>query len=326
MSRVCQVAAEMTSSAARHPVWQGGFVTSAEYDKASIRPAAETDLAAIVTIAIATGQDEDWDVVYPGYIRHVMAHGTLLVAEREGAVTGFGGTIRIGSGPAAISMLTDLFVAPAVHGGGTGRALLGELWGGEPRRMTFSSLHSNALPLYTSFGTDAWWPLLYLTGDVRQLRMPAGWSAGAADPLRVGALELCWTGSDRTEDHLHWAARPGGQGVIASHDGEQLAAGTVGGAGPEFGICHMAVNVGAAGAGSAEATAARLGRARDAVLAVLSWLEPAGGQARVCLPAPHPATRPLLAAGWRVEEFDLHMASECGLLDPRSSVPSPALA
>jgi hypothetical protein len=59
----------------------------------------------------------------------------------------------------------------------------------------------------------------------------------------------------------------------------------------------------------------------SAVIAVLSWLEPPGGQARVCLPAPHPATRALLAAGWRVTEFDLHMASEPGLIDPRTLVP-----
>ena len=31
--------------------------------------------------------------------------------------------------------------------------------------MTFSSLHAHALPLYTRFGVDAWWPLLYLAGD-----------------------------------------------------------------------------------------------------------------------------------------------------------------
>jgi hypothetical protein len=34
----------------------------------------------------------------------------------------------------------------------------------------------------------------------------------------------------------------------------------------------------------------------------------------------------LLAAGWRVDEFDLFMASEPGLLDPRRAVPSPGQA
>jgi GNAT superfamily N-acetyltransferase len=280
----------------------------------SVRAAAGDDLGAIASIAMATGQDEDWDVVFPAYVRHVMAHGTLLVAERDGTVTGYGGTLRIGAGSARVCMLTDLFVNPAVHGTGSGRALLGALFADEPRRMTFSSLHSHAVPLYTSFGMDAWWPLLYLTGDVRALSGPGGWSVTAAGADRVGALEREWTGIDRTYDHRFWAAWPDGSGVVASLDGQEMAAGTIGGAGPEFGICHLAL--------------ARCGddAARDAVLAVLSWLEPADGRARVCLPAPHPATRALLAAGWRVEEFDLHMASEFELIDARRAVPSPALA
>jgi hypothetical protein len=46
----------------------------------------------------------------------------------------------------------------------------------------------------------------------------------------------------------------------------------------------------------------------------------------VCLPAPHPATRPLLAVGWHVDFMDLFMATSPGLLDPRRVVPSPAMA
>jgi hypothetical protein len=68
------------------------------------------------------------------------------------------------------------------------------------------------------------------------------------------------------------------------------------------------------------------GEARDAVLAVLAGLDPPGGRTRVCLPAPHPAARPLLAAGWRNDDLDLYMATEPGLLDPRRAVPSPGLA
>jgi GNAT superfamily N-acetyltransferase len=280
-----------------------------------VRAATEADLAAIAAIALATGQDEDWDQVFPAYLRHLLAHGSLLVAEREEAVAGYGATLTIGSGPLAISMLADLFIHPLAHGAGCGRAILDALWRAEPRRMTFSSLHAHALPLYTSFGLDAWWPLLYLRGDVRRLHRPAGWSVSQADAGQVGLLERDWTGIDRTAEHRFWAGWPNGAAVIASLDGEPAAAGTVGGAGSEYGISHLAVR---ADAGDEAA--------RDAIIAVLSGLEPAGGHARVCLPAPHPAIRPLLTAGWRVEEFDLHMASEPGLIDPRRSAPSPALA
>ena len=182
--------------------------------------------------------------------------------------------------------------------------------------MTFSSLHAHALPLYTSFGMDAWWPLLYLTGDVRAVRRPDGWSVSEAKPDQVGALEREWTGIDRTAEHRLWAAWPHGSGLIATLDGQVAAAGTAGGAGPEYGVCHLAVDASSGGDD----------RVRDAVIAVLSCLEPAGGRARVCLPAPHPAVRPLLRAGWRVSEFDLHMASRQGLVNPRRAIPSPAMA
>jgi hypothetical protein len=93
-----------------------------------------------------------------------------------------------------------------------------------------------------------------------------------------------------------------------------MAAGTTGGADGEFGVTHLAM---APPADDADAAAA--------VLAVLAELKE-DEVARVCLPAPHPAVRRLLAAGWRIEEFDLFMATGPGLLDPRRAVPSPALA
>jgi GNAT superfamily N-acetyltransferase len=277
----------------------------------SIRAATEADLSAVTAIALATGQDDD-----PAYLRHLMTHGSLLVAERSGAVTGYGATLMIGSGSAAISMLADLFVHPSAHGTGCGRAILDALWSDEPRRMTFSSLHSHALPLYTAAGLDAWWPLLYLSGDVRVLRRPAGWSVDAASPEQVGALELDWTGADRTSDHRMWAARPHGTGVVATLDGQRVAAGTADLRHTDYRLTHLALDPAAA----SDTVAA------SAVIAVLSWLDPPGGRAGLCLPAPHPATRQLLAAGWRVAEFDLYMATQFGLIDARRCVPSPAMA
>lgn len=193
--------------------------------------------------------------------------------------------------------------------------MLADLWGLAGHRMTFSSLHAHALPLYTTFGLDAWWPLLYLHGRVSALTAPAGWQVSAASPAQVAAAELSWTGVDRSADHHAWARRPGGAGVLAFRDGQMMAAGTVGGAGDEFGVTHLAIT-----------PAVDDSAAAAAVLAVLAGLRPEDGLARVCLPAPHPAVRPLLAAGWRAGEFDLFMATEPRLLDPRRAVPSPALA
>jgi GNAT superfamily N-acetyltransferase len=280
-----------------------------------IREAAAGDTEAIGQVAIATGQDEEWAGSDPAYVRHLLAHGRVVVAEYRGAVTGFGATVRVGTGPAATIMLCDLFVDPRAHGLGLGRAMLAVLWPGGTPRMTFSSLHAHALPLYARFGLDAWWPLLYLNGDVTALRAPAGWAVAAAAAGDVAGLERRWTGIDRAADHQAWAARPGGQPVLAERDGQPLAAGTVAGAGTEYGLVHLALSPACGGA-----------EARDGVLAVLASLDPPGGRARVCLPAPHPAVRPLLAAGWRNDDLDLYMATEPGLLDPRRAVPSSAFA
>jgi GNAT superfamily N-acetyltransferase len=280
-----------------------------------VREAVLADLQQIAAVALATGQDEEWGGADPSYMTHLLRYGRVVVGVADGSVVGFGATRQLGSGPGAVSMLCDLFVDPRIHGSGCGRAMLADLWPGHGRRMTFSSLHGHALPLYTSFGLDAWWPLLYLRGPVEALTAPAGWRAEAATAAEVAALELAWTGADRSDDHLAWARRPGGAGVLALRGGQVTAAGTVGGAGDGYGVTHLALAPAADGADST-----------GAVLAVLTSLEPASGQARVCLPGPHPAVRALLAAGWRVEEFDLFMTNDPGLLDPRRAVPSPALA
>ena len=284
-----------------------------------MRGAVPGDLPQIAAVALATGQDEEWGGADPAYMNHLLAHGSVVVGVLDGSVVGFGATRRLGSGPGAVSMLCDLFVSPQVHGSGCGRAMLARLWPGDGPRMTFSSLHSHALPLYTAFGLDAWWPLLYLRGRADALAAPAGWRAEAAAPGGVAALELAWTGADRSADHAAWAQRPGGAAVLARREDQVLAAAATGGAGDGYGLTHLAL---APGAGSADAAAA--------VLTVLAYLEPRDGSladtALVCLPAPHPAVRTLLAAGWRIEDHDLFMATDPALLDPRRSVPSPALA
>jgi GNAT superfamily N-acetyltransferase len=288
-----------------------------------VREAVAADLPQIAAVALATGQDEEWGGADPAYMTHLLAHGSVVVGVLDGSVAGFGATRQIGSGPGAVSMLCDLFVSPRVHGAGCGRAMLARLWpddgpgGGHSggHRITFSSLHRNALPLYTGFGLDAWWPLLYLRGRVDAIATPAGWAAGTADAAGVAALELDWTGADRRDDHRAWAARPGGGCLLARRDGQVLAAATAGGAGDGYGLTHLAL---APAAGDADAVAA--------VLTVLAALTPADGQALACLPAPHPAVRVLLRAGWRIDDYDLFMATDPALIDPRRAVPSPALA
>src|ERR1700722_8925978 len=225
-----------------------------------VREAVLADLPQIAAVALAAGQNEDWGGAGAAYMTHLLAHGRVVVGVRDDSVVGFGATRAIGRGPGAVSMLCDLFVEPRLHGGGCGRAMLGELWPGRGRRMTFSSLHGHALPLYTSFGLDAWWPLLYLRGRVDAVAAPDGWRAEPATPAEVAALELAWTGVDRSGDHLAWARRPGGAALLARRGGQVMAGAATGGVAGEYGLTHLAL------APSADAA--------DGVLAVLAALRP----------------------------------------------------
>jgi GNAT superfamily N-acetyltransferase len=281
-----------------------------------VRPATEGDFAAIAAVTVATGQHDDWGGSNPAYLWHLLCHGRVVVAELAGKVAAFGAVRQIGTGDDAVSMLCDLFVDPAAQGNGCGRVMLTDLWAQARRKMTFSSLHANAIPLYTSFGLDAWWPLLYMHGDAARLPVINELTAETATAGRVAGYELRWTGADRLADHEAWAARPGGESVLVSRDADVIAAGTVVNSGPDRGIVHFVIS-----------PAADDGAAAAAVLLTLAQLNGTESEvAHVCLPAPHPAVRALLAAGWRFDEFDLFMATEPGLLDPRRTVPSPALA
>jgi GNAT superfamily N-acetyltransferase len=281
-----------------------------------VRSATEGDFAAIAAVTIATGQHDDWGGTNPDYLGHLLCTGRVVVAELAGKVAAFGAVRQIGSGDDAISMLCDLFVDPTAQGRGCGRAMLTDLWARARHKMTFSSLHPNAVPLYTSFGLDAWWPLLYLHGETARLPLINEWAVERATAGPVARHELSWTGADRLADHEAFAARPGGESVLVSRDDEVVAAGTVVNTGPDRGIVHFVVS-----------PAADDRAAAAAVLLTLAQLEgPESEVAHVCLPAPHPAVRALLAAGWRFDEFDLFMATGPGLIDPRRTVPSPALA
>ena len=279
-----------------------------------VRGATTADVDAIGRVAEATGQRGEWTGADPAYVGHLLRYGRVAVVIAGGRIVGFGATRGIPGRDGVTSMLCDLFVHPSHHGLGCGRALLAELWPEQNApRMTFSSQHPHALPLYTSAGLGGWWPLLYLTGHT--VSTPARWTVESSTPEAVSTLEAAWTGIDRSTDHRAWARRPNGMAIVANLDGRPCAAGTAAGEGDGFGLVHLAGDP-------------RLhdAQAADSVLAVLAALETAGGNARVCLPAPHPAVRPLLAAGWRVTSMDLFMATHAMLLDPHRAVPSPALA
>jgi GNAT superfamily N-acetyltransferase len=108
--------------------------------------------------ALAREGDASADARYLALVRS--QRGKLLVADLDGRVVAFGGVVDIDG----VSMLTDLFVAADARGGGIGTQLLGQLFDGSSRRMTFSSSHPSALAAYQRAGMTPQWRLLYLRG------------------------------------------------------------------------------------------------------------------------------------------------------------------
>jgi putative acetyltransferase len=276
-----------------------------------IRPARASDLPAIARISAANDEPvADPDRPGSRYLDHLLAHARLLVAESDAGVAGFAGAIDVPAG----WFLTDLFVDPAVHGQGIGRALLAEVFPEPGPRLTFSSADPRALPIYVRAGMSPWWPLLYVRPPSDDRRPPEAPGASGrqltlelVDGDTASAVERALTGHDRAREWALWAARPGARPFLLLDAGRPAAVGAT--APPWLGRLVI-------------------GRAADPVAAVLGAIAAAttGPLAGLAIPGPHPATRVLLDLGWRIEGADTHMASGPDLLDPTRLLPDPSLA
>lgn len=269
--------------------------------RVALRDFVTGDLEGVARVALATGQPEQGAGADPGYVAHVVSRGRLLVAvEENGEVVGFGASVAVGT----VLQLTDLFVLPDRQGGGIGRRLLDAVLASWPvRRMTFSSRHPSAMPLYARAGLVPRWPLFYLAGPGRG-EVRSGATIERVDPVRAAAAEQELTGVDRSADYRYWTERHGSAGVVIRAGDRLVAAGVL----ATGEITHLACP------DRHQATAA--------VLAAAGQVH--GEQVRLCLPGPHPALRPLLECGYLVVDYDLHMSTEPGLA-PETGVLSPAL-
>jgi GNAT superfamily N-acetyltransferase len=261
-----------------------------------VRPVVDEDLPAVAEIARANDEPDGGE---PRYVSHLRNNGRFLVAEVDGGLAGYCG-IRQADG---LTMLCDLFVDPARHGGGAGGRLLEVALDGPGERSTFASRDPRAMSLYVRHGMIPRWPLLYLSGPP-----PVRSHVLLAERVPVedaGVAELDLTGRDRAADYAYWATKPGATGLVVRDGGTVVAAGT---ADPGR-VFHL---VTADDHDPAATLAAALGTF-DA------------DRVRLCLPGPHPALPSLLNARWRIEDLDQHMASRTDLLSP-ASVLSPSLA
>lgn len=255
-----------------------------------VRPAHAGDDPQIAEVARGNAQPELQSGADSGYTAHLRERGTLLVAQSAGQVVGYGATVDIG----ATSLLADLFVDPARHGAGVGRVLLDALWpaGQVPDRFTFASQDPRAISLYARAGLTPWWPLLYLRGRPTTLPEPA-LDAVRVQPEVAAHAEARLTGVDRETD-LAFLAGDATGGLVVTRDGQVIAAGVI----APGDLTHLACPDSS--------------RAAEAVVAGLHAL--GDGEASVCLPGPHPAVPRLLAAGYRIVDFDIHMATRPDVL------------
>ena len=207
--------------------------------------------------------------------------------------------------------LADLFVQPAHLGQGLGRELLRALYGDRQPRTTFASDDPRALPLYVRAGMAARWVSLYLRGGPNVARRAAADSRARAlevvdgDPGEQTALELAWTGADRTRDHLLWTAWPGADPfVVRDADGPvAVGYGRDRQTGPTArAVDRLVVRPGAEPVGP--------------VLVALARCLRRGETLDVTVPGPHPALPVLLELGVRIDDRDIYCAGPTDPLDP----------
>ncbi|MCO5329278.1 MAG: hypothetical protein M9961_04285 [Ilumatobacteraceae bacterium] len=251
----------------------------------TVRATNDDDDARLGEIA-AEGGSADADGAYFAFVRRA---GRLLAAvDAAGVVQAYGGTVPVGhQAGGTVTMVTDLFVAAAARGAGTGRLLLDQLLPDRHRVMTSSSAHPAALPVYRRAG-------LVPRGTVRYLRgvaegggpppvaiVPARWAHGRADLV----AHFAGCGSIVTSHAvLRMPAQPGDPVVI-----------------------QRVVDGGA--------------RVLAAVLRAL----PAGVEVECCVPSTHPAAAWCLGHGFVQSDEDVWCTTDGVLPDAGLAVVHPGL-
>ncbi len=288
---------------------------SGDHDETVIRPGCDTDLVSCTNVWRATvdpslpNVDED----YPLY-RHELETGSLLVAESAGRVIGFAGSVSRGDR----WFLGDLFVDPAHHGRGVGRRLLDELVDRDapgPVRATMASDDPRALTLYTQLGMTPRWPCFSLLGSAERTRPMDRTAAPAAEQCTTGELVASATASDyplSTIDLDYWQRTvPSDLVLVADLGGAVIRWST------PFSVAHPdAISVGPLFATSPDHLPAVVASALDRVRSIDDR-----SPVKLYVPGPSPALRPLLDAGYRIEEFDL-FSSSTSVLEPGTVLPS----
>ena len=287
-------------------------MTSGTTTRVSIRAATEHDLPRLWEIRYANeiaGLDDPPEPgSLPASFRHLLRHGLLQVAERDGQVAGFGGRVDRGD----VAFLSDLFIDPAEQAGGIGRALLDHLFAdGITARCTLASTDFRAVALYTRFGMTPRWPNLTVIVRSSRLRLDRP-EVDLVETSPADAELRRWDGEsggrDRPQDLEFFAREQSGRAFWVERAGTR-----VGYAVMRQDAALLApdetLTVGPVG-GLTPADAA------DAVLASVAWASQRAPRLEIALPGPHPALPGLLAAGGQIDYIETYCASLPNMVNP----------
>ncbi|MBE3013544.1 GNAT family N-acetyltransferase [Microbispora sp. NEAU-D428] len=254
-----------------------------------VRPAADADMPGLRAVAEHFGTLGLWPE-QPDFVDAERAFGEVLVGEVDGAIVGFGGTLRRGT----VTHLGDLFVLPDHQSSRVGRTILSRLLPGDTPKVTFASDDKRALALYIRNGMRPRCPLFYLKrgplGD-QSVRRASGQAApGEADVHAVAAMDAHVSGGDRTSTLTWYAGLPdvtlhvSGSGyAFVRTAGDRVVIGPAGGATPQD--------------------------CADIVLEAAN-AHPGARLVHVAVPGTHPLLALLLDAGWHIGDMDTLLTSE----------------
>jgi GNAT superfamily N-acetyltransferase len=285
-----------------------------------IRPAIEAELPSVYEVFYQNELRDDPDLPLPNaiplYLSHVLRTGTLYVAEEDGKIIAFAGTITRGN----ISFLTDLFVLPSFQSGKLGKTLLQTvLPHNDLIHCTLSSSDPRALALYIRSGMRPWWPhfALQLSNPAQNWPLPPDMEIIEADSSDPALLR--WdtrvSGRPRPKELEFWVRDEKAvplwfrrRSQIAGYGYVRFGAGA---------LSHpQACKIGPMGADTPEDATA-------CVLAVIYWATQRSAEIHIDVAGPHPCLATLLERGFHIHSFDTFVCSASSLfLDARCYIAS----
>ncbi|HEY7021264.1 MAG TPA: GNAT family N-acetyltransferase [Ktedonobacterales bacterium] len=252
------------------------------------------------------------------WLNHVLRTGTLLVAEHDSMIVGFAGIIAHGD----LIFLTDLFVAPQMQSYGVGGALLDAILPRDGRTLaTIGSSDPRALALYIRAGMTPEWPDFQIVVERERWR-PPDLTSNHVEMIETARMEedlLAFdaeiSGRLRPEEHEYWLDECAGTAFWFQRAGERIG----------YGYVRLAPDTTLQPAGMAVVGPIGVRDAGDGaacVIAATGWALERAPDARLLVPGPHPALRPLLNAGGMIEYVETFLCSAPPSVDASRYLPS----